>query len=880
MTPLSRASIRCLLRLFPRGFRDRYGTEMLEAFEDRWREASAHGRRALLRLWLRTLSDLLRSALRERWDRPSANLTQSPRQWGAGLGRDLASAWRFGVRHPASSAAILLLVALGTGACTAMFGLFSAVLLRPLPYPEADRLVEMWETFQESQSRSVSYPNFQDWAAQNSVFESMGASVRLTFVLWGKEQAQQLGGAGVTPGVFEALKLEPLLGRPLTAEDMELSAAPAAVISQGLWQGLYASDPAILGREIVLDGKARRIVGVMPAAFRYPNQFRTEVWVPLPAEIPMDLAERGSRPGTIVLAKLKPDQRLEQARAEMQRIMAQLSQAYPEANREGGAGMQLLKDRYVSDYRPPLRILLAGVGFLLLVACANLANLSLARNSERQREFSLRLALGAARWRLVRQVLAESLLLSLAGGALGILLSLLLTQAGRSALSQPLAVLGVEGSLFDWRVAVFALSICLSTGIAFGLAPALFSSRTPARQAMQVRSRAGLSGGARLRSLLVLAEVALSAVLLTGAGLTIRSLAQLQSVDAGFEVENLASLRLNPTGPQYADAAQKREYYRRVMQRLKRVSGVESVAMVHPLPLVGWGSQWGLRLQNSPVAPPDEPIRSDVARVSEDYFRTMGIQVLEGRTFSLSDRRSDRAVIDRTMASKYFPNGALGQTIRIGETTLEVIGVVDHVKNYGVNRDSRIQLYVNAERVALGGMSFVVRTGPEAASLLPLLREAAAEADPLQPSYMLATMQDYYANNIAKERLTAVLLPSFAGFALILAGFGLYGVIAFLVGLSRAEIGVRLALGASPRSVKLRTIGSGLRWTLAGVALGIPASLAVSDLLSGQLHGVQPSDPVTLATVSALLVAVSIGAAWAPARRAARLDPAAVLREE
>ncbi|MEE8585770.1 MAG: ABC transporter permease [Acidobacteriota bacterium] len=838
------------------------------------------GRRAVIRLWVRTIWDLLRSAVRERREGPGQadGRRQRPPLLG-GLGQDLLSAWRFSRRHPGSSAAILLLVALGTGACTSIFSLFNAVLLRPLPYQEPERLVDMWETYKVDQSLSVSYPNFQDWEAQSTAFESMGAWVRLSFVVRGNERAEQLGGAAVTAGIFEILGSNPLLGRFLAPQDMALAAAPAVVISEGLWRGRYASEPAVLGMEMMLDGKARQIVGVMPASFRFPNEYRTEVWVPLAAEMPDELNSRGSHPGSLVLARLRPGVSLEDARQDMQRVTRQLQQAYPETNQENGAGMRLLQDRYVRNYRPALRILLAGVGFLLLVACANLATLSLARNSERRREFSIRLVLGAARLRLIRQVLAESLMMSLLGGGLGVLLALLLTQIGRSSLSQPLSMLGV-GRLFDWKVAAFALSLCLLTGIVFGLAPAVFTSRMQASQALQVRSQLGLRGASRLRSLLVMTEVALSVVLLSGAGLTLRSLSELFSVDAGFEVENLATLRLSPAGPQYSQDSQRRALYRRVMERLQQVPGVESTAIVHPLPLVGWGSQWRLRFEGSPAVPPDERIRSDVARVSEGYFRTMGIRVLEGRTFTLADRGSDWAVIDATMAQKYYPDGALGRKIWAGNAALEVIGVVDHVKHYGVNRESRIQLYRYSENGPLGGMSFVVRTQPAASTLLAALREAAAEVEPMQPAYMLATMQDYYADNIAAERLTAMLLLSFAAFALLLAGLGLYGVIAFVVGQSRGEIGVRLALGASPRSVKVRMIGRGLRHSLAGIALGVPSTLALGGLLSGQLHGVSPRDPFTLAGVSVVLCALAIAAAWAPARRASRIDPATVLRWE
>jgi putative ABC transport system permease protein len=803
---------------------------------------------------------------------------------------------RFGIRvlfkSPGFTAVAVLAVALGVAANTAIFSVVNAVLLEPLPYKEPGRLVMVWESNVQNDlhQNSVSPANLIDWKEQTTVFDDMAGFFDRRTNLTGDGDPVELPVQFVTPNLFNIIGVEPLMGRGFMPDDVKPDAQRVVVIGNGLWLRRFGGDRQIVGKTITLSGNKVTVVGVMPAGFQWfvrknsLNEKPPEMWAPFGLTDQMRV-----RQGRFMasVARLKPDVTRERAEAELSQLAARLEQQYPDFNKGWGVEVVSLREQFAGRIRPALWVLLGAVGFLLLIACANVANLLLARGAARHKEIAIRTALGAGRWRVVRQLLTESLLLAALAGALGFLLAWWGVEA-LAALSPP-DLLDVGGVRLNLPVLGFTLGVSILTGVVFGLVPALEASRLDTSESLKEGAK-GTTGGVRsrrLRSAFVVAEIALSLVLLVGAGLLLKGFARLQSVNPGFNADGLLTMRVEVPITKYKEDAQFINFFRQVEERIGALPGVESVGMVNYLPFAGPGAATDFKIVGRPAPPVGEEPSTDVLVVDENYFRTMGITTLRGRTFSAQEATEERrvAVVSESLARKYFPGeDPIGQRLVVDmkddpEPT-EIIGIVGDVRHKSLNDDAQPTVYWPQPELTYSFMTLVVRAKGDPAALAPAARREIQALDPEQPVADVRTMNQLLAGSVGRARFSAMLLGLFAVVALVLAAVGVYGVMSYAVARRTHEIGVRVALGAQGRDVLRLVLVQGMRLALWGVLLGVVGSLALTRLLSSLLYGVSATDPATFVGVSLLLASVALVACYVPARRATKVDPMVALRYE
>ena len=803
--------------------------------------------------------------------------------------QDLRFAVRSLAKHPGFAAVIVLTLALGIGADTAIFSIVNASLLRPLPYGEPDRLVQV-EARRGADDLGVSWLDYLDWKERSRAFEDMAYFQEARIHLGLRDGAKAAGAVMTTGNLFSVLRVHPVLGRGFLPEETKTGAARVAVISQDLWTGRFGGDPGVLGQTVRIEGESHSIIGVMPQGFHFPSN--ADLWVcvePLEHESQNPRTVRGME----VVGRLKPGVSLEQARTDLRGVAAGLARQYPDSNASVEVSPIPLRDRWVGDVRTSLLLLLGACGFLLLIACANVANLLLARAVARQREISVRTALGAGRGRLVRQLLTESLVLAGLGGAVGLLFSswgtqaLLRTLVSASPAQLP-AWIRVET---DATVLAFAVGISLLVGLLFGLAPLVPATRTDLISSLKEGSRGTDGSGSRqVRHLLVVSEVALALLLLLGAGLTMKSLVRLWNVHPGFQSDGVLTLTARFPFFGSEDAQQRAALYRQALERIGSLPGVEAVGANTDLPLTGTEA-WHRTDFVLPGQSPEEALlnpKANLQRVTPGYFQAMGIPLLRGRAFG--DSMEPTVVVNRTLAERLWPGQEpLGQRITIGRNVSRrkewtVIGVVGDVRHQGLDRDSGLDLYTPfLQFPSAEALTFVVRTqgGPEAMAVL--LAAARAEIRAVSPDLLVedaGPLGHLVAAALWRPRLWGALFGAFSAIALLLAAVGIYGVMSFTVGQRTREIGLRMALGAGRGAVARLLLGQGLRLTLTGIGLGLLAALALGRLLAGLLYQVSPTDLPTWTGISLLLAAVALLATWIPTRRAMRIDPMIALREE
>jgi predicted permease len=808
------------------------------------------------------------------------------------LWNDLAYGIRMLLKSPGFTIVAVLTLALGIGANTALFSVVNAVLLTPLPYPEPDRMVKIYQKTAQFEQSSVSYPNFLDWQKDNHTFATMAAQRTDDFNLTGAGEAERLRGDMVSAQFFPLLGIRPLMGRAFSPEEDRLGGPPVALISANLWKRKFGSSSDILGRAISLNGAAWTVIGVLATTtYQEPN---LDLYVPIGQWSEPQFHDRRMSFGMQVFARLAPGATFAQARDDMERISRNLAASYPEA--DGGKGVTLvpLKQDIVGGAQPFLLLLLAAVGFVLLIACVNVANLLLARSTSRAHEFAIRAALGAGRVRVIRQLLTESVFLGIVGGGFGLLLSAWGTQAIVGLL--PSGLPRGESVGLDGRVLLFTLAISLLAGFLFGAAPAFRTSQTRVQESLRKSGR-GLSGGRqRVQGVLVVAEMALALVLLSGAGLMIRSLASLWSVNPGFNPRNLITFGFSVAPSLLSNPSQSRAAIRELHAKIKALPGVEAVSVAGgSLPMSG-DSELPFWLEGQPKPVADNEKNWALLYLDQpEYLKAMEIPLQRGRFFTPHDDEHSAlvAVVDEAFARKHYPGqDPVGKRVNLELVgPAEIIGVVGHIKQWGLDSSGdrllQAQIHVPVLQVpdslmpiVARGMTVVLRANGSSLSLAPAIRQAVGQLNNDQVMYNVRTMDAIISRSLAVRRLSMILLTLFAALALILASVGIYGVVSYAVGQRTREIGIRIALGARQKDVLRSILGQGAKMTLLGVAIGIVAALALARLMSTMLYGVSASDPFTFLGVAALLMLVALAACYLPARRAMHVDPIVALRCE
>src|SRR5881296_1730817 len=816
--------------------------------------------------------------------------------------QDLRYGLRMLAKNPGFTAVAVLTLALGIGANTAIFSVVDAVLLRPLTYPDSGQLVWLSERGPDWSGGPISYPNFTDWMNQQSVFERFGVYRGNNFTLTGAGEPVRLAGALMSADVFAALGTQPEIGRVFREDEDKPGAPPVAVISHALWQNRFGGDAGIVNETISLNGKPYTLLGVMPAGFEFPN--KVDLWLPVgPFSAEPSWQERGYHPGLLGLARLKPGVTLEMARADLDVIAVRLEQQYPESNKTRRVQIDRLLDQKVGNVRRALWILLGAVSFVLVIACANVANLLLARAAAREKEMALRAALGAGQWRITRQLLTESGLLALLGAAVGLIFAkgVLRVVEALAGENMPRAA---EISL-DPRVLLFLGLVAVFTGLLFGLAPAWHARRVDLQGTLKEAGRGATSSRAGLRQGLVIAEVALTFVLLVGAGLLLVSFHRLLQVNPGFAVDRVLTFRINPPEDKYQTDEQQILFCQALHEKLRALPGVQaaSLASQNTIPLHEGGWDMRFLIEGRPEPPPHLQPSLQFHLIAPDYFQAMGIPLLQGRDFTEQDNRAhlrgtssgndwgaglNSIIIDEEFAKRHWPNqNPLGQRIRIpwGERekqpVMTIVGVVGRIKENRLNEEGgMVQAYFPIFQQPVRGIAVVVKTTSEPAAMLAAMRQRVSQLDPALPIFGIHTMSEIRNRNLAPARLNLGLLGGFAALALILAIIGLYGLLAFTVAQRQREIGIRMALGAQRFDVLNLVVGQGMRLLLAGVVIGLLGSFALTRVLASVLFKVEPADPLTFGAVTFSLCVVALLACYIQARRATKVDPMLALRYE
>ncbi|HEX7330802.1 MAG TPA: ABC transporter permease [Pyrinomonadaceae bacterium] len=803
---------------------------------------------------------------------------------------------RYGARglwkHPGFTAIVVITLALGIGASTAIFSVVDSVLLRRLPYRTAERIVAIPEFGKEGKRGQVTSANFLDWRAQNTVFEHLTAIKTTTANLALSDQAERIDLAQTNANFFDVFGITPQYGRLFIPTDEQAGHEPVVVVSHSLWQRRFGSDPSLVGKPITLDGTNYTVIGIAPPDFRYPN--KTELWLPplrlVPELFPGQDVTQTRRMGYLAaVALLKPGVSVQQAAAEMETITARLRQQYPDSNTTRFNRVVSLHQELVGDTNKLLWLLLGAVTFVLLIGCANVANLLLASGAARQKEIAIRTALGASRWRVMRQLFTESTMLALAGGAVGLLVAFW----GLAAITKllPADFPRLNEIQIDLRILGFTFAASVLTGIIFGLAPALQISRADVQDAMKETGR-GASGSrrqSRFRQALIVAEVALSVVLLAGAGLLFRSFLRLQSVDAGFSSEQVLTARLTPAGPNYREDSDFAKFYTQVLEKLNNLPGVEDAGLINTLPL-DKGPTSGFRVEGRPVTTPDKWPSVNYRVVSADYFSAMSIPVLQGRGYTDRDRENATRVmiVNQKLARDIFPNeDPIGKRITFGNVDSnqqpvwwEIVGVVANVRSLELREEPAPELYFSVLQDFWPNLSIVVRSSVDPASLSGSLRQIVNEVDKSVPVSSVKTMDHLVSESITQPRFNLFLLGLFGGVAMLLSAAGIYGVTAYSVTQRTHELGIRLALGAQVSDVLKMILGQGMAVIGIGVVLGLVAAFVLMRLLRSLLFGVGENDPLTFVAITLVLLLVALIACYIPARRATKVDPLVALRYE
>jgi putative ABC transport system permease protein len=873
---------RLLLRLYPAAFRDRFGDDMVLLFRERLGdEAASGGLRAVL-FCIGSLRDVVRNGIAERRSViPIARARpRAPRIRGDFLpdaAREVRFAVRRAIQSPGHALTTLLTLALGIGANAALFSVVNGVLLRPLSYPDPDRLVRIWDRAPRGTADflAVTAHNFFKWQEQQDIFEAVGAYRETGLNLFLDGEPERVEGLRVTASLLDVLAVEPSLGRRFSPSEDQPGQDRVAILTHGLWERHFGSDPSVLGRALAIDGESFEIVGIMPEAFSVPQQPRAELMIPLP------LPDDPGRPHFLrVLGRLRAGVAVSDARGRLEEAAEQLAMESP-AQRGWSITLLPLQEATVSRVESLLLMLMVAVGVLLLLACVNVANLSLARRSRSEQEIAVRSALGASRIRLVRELLLESLVYACAGGALALAVGWATLRA-LMPLSRTFLPRHAEVHL-DSSVFLFTAAIALASGLLSGVLPALRLSR--------VRTARGATAGKsrrRIQRLLTVVEVGIALMLLVAAGLLARSFVALSSVDPGFRVERALSLDVASLQFRYPDDPARARLFRSILESIAATPGVESAGAAHRGPIGGGMSFYPYWVEGRPEPPPDEVPAVSFKAMSPGYFAALGVPVLQGRDFTSDEawERGGAVILNQTMAQELWPGeDPLGKRLRVSRTAnwLQVVGVVRDTREWGLDEDIGSAMYLPYIEAPQPGLVFVIRSRtPWTASseLVGRIREAVGRIDPAQPISAVATLEDRLRDLVAGERLGALLMGVFAALALLLAAIGIEGVVACSVAQRTREVGLRMALGARVQDVLFLIVGESMATVAIGVALGVMGALLASETLSSQIFGIAATDPATYVAVSAILAAVALLASLAPATRAARVDPANTLRSE
>ena len=812
--------------------------------------------------------------------------------------QDLRYGTRMLLKQPGFTAVTIITLALGIGANTAIFSVVNGLLLRPLPYHNSERLAIIWA---HSPGANVA----QDWPSpgqysaiksQTSVFEEIAIAQGGSANLTGNTVPERVGTVWTSSAMFSVLGAKPALGRVLLAEEDAPGKTKAAILSYAFWQRHFGGDPNVIGQNLTVDGDSYNIVGVMPADFSLSYEVMPTVGTSAQTDVLLSLpmnAEAMNSQGDEnynVMARLKPGVNIAEAQAELDSVVRGLEQQYPDrypASRRFAFSVTPLLDQVVGDVRPALLVLLGAVGCVLLIACANVANLLLARAAAREKEIAIRTAIGAGRRRLVRQLLTESVLLASIGGAIGLLIAVWGLDGLRWL--SPSHIPRLQSIAIDGRVLAFTFAVVLLTGILFGLAPAMRASRVNLSATLKEGGRSLVgSGNHRLRNLLVVAEVALSLMLLIGAGLLIRSFGRVQQVEPGFVAQNVLSMRLSVAGTTYEKQPRRMSFYQQLWDRIRQMPGVESAGGSSILPLSG-GNSWGsISIEGYVPESGQSMIQADGRVATVGYFETMKTPLIRGRFFTEQDTPESPkvAIIDENMASTYWPGvDPVGKRLKWGRVEsdspwLTVVGVVARVKQYALDTDSRVAFYTPHQQSPYGGMYVVVRTATDPLSVAAAISREARAMDPNVPIYDVKSMEQRLTESLARRRFAMLALGVFAVVAMILAAVGIYGVMSYSVTQRTREIGIRMALGAPTQGVLKLIVGQGMLLAGVGVGIGLAGAVATTRLMASLLYGTSPTDPVTFAAIGALLASVALLACYIPARRATKVDPMVALRYE
>ena len=805
---------------------------------------------------------------------------------------------RFGLRmlrkSPGFTAVAILTLALAIGANTAIFSVVYGVLLAPLPYRDASRLVVLNETTPRVGNVSVSYPNFLDWRAQNRSFSQMAYVAQMGFNLAGAgvSQPENIAGDSVSPNFLSMMGVRPVLGRDFEPAEGESGTQRVLLLSYQLWQSHFGADRNVIGRSITLDGNDFVIIGVLPADFRPLD--RTDVMLPIGvwATNNRSATERGERGDSTVVGRLAPGAALTQAHAEMEGITAGLAKEYPAANDQFGVRLRPIRDAFVGNLQTEILVLFTAVMFVLLIASANVANLFLIRGAARSKEIALRIAVGASRWRIIRQLLTESFVLAFLGGALGVGFAF----AGIRLMTRliPQETLGGASIGLNGAVLLFTAGVVVLAAVVFGMAPAAHSAKWDVQAELKEGGRTAGVGAAqnRLRGMLAVAEISLALVLLAGAGLMLKSLYRLINVNPGFQPDRVLTMEMYLSSQRYSQDPAVLNFWRQVLDGVRSLPGVESAALGNHIPLRGDHGRTDITIEGMALPKPGSFPHPDVHTVSPDYVRTLGMVLQRGRTFADADNETAPpvALVNEKLARQYWPNedpvgkrfmwGRFDPASKDARKWVTVVGVVDDTKMYGLANPSRLEVYAPLRQQVNNDMDLVVKSRLDPSALTSEIRNVVAAVDKDQPIFAIATMNKIMSDDVAAPRLTLVLLGLFSAVAVMLAAIGIYGVISYSVAQRTHEIGVRMSLGAQPRDVLRMVLGQGGKIALVGIAIGIIAAFGLTRLMSGLLFSVSASDPGTFAAVAGLLVFVALVACYIPARRAMRVDPMVALRYE